>query len=595
MIYTKADCVFEVSWEVCNKVGGIYTVIRSKYSEMMKYYKNYFLIGPYFEENIKTEFMKIDPPEDFKKSFDELKTEGINCYYGKWPCLKDAPFTILIEFSGFLYKKNEIKKLLWEDYQIDSIRAGWDFEEPLMWSYAAGMLIEKISEKSFQKKNIVAHFHEWLSGFGLLYLKKNCPSIGTIFTTHATILGRTLSSNGVDIFSSMNTIDISREIYYHNIESKHLAESAMAKNAGVFTTVSEITSLESGKFLGRIPDIIVTNGLDIEKFPNFVDISIKHISSREKIKEFLTYYFFPYYSFDIDNNIIAYTVGRFEYADKGYDLIIKTLGVVNEKLKKQKSTHTLTMIFWVPMQQYGLRLDVLENKNYYMHIKNYVQANGQDILKKITYDFISKKDKVEELFAESFVNDIRKDLAVFSRKGNPPLATHNIDDKNILVNALIQNGLLNRKEDVIKVVVEPVYLDGVDGFIDLSYYDAIIGCHIGLFPSYYEPFGYTPLESAALGVPALTTDMTGFGKFIKKQNPENKGIIVLDRSMKNEEDVINNFSDLLINFLGMSHSERINCRLKAKELSGFADWKVLIKNYIDAHNLSLERVKTMKL
>ncbi|HGJ64431.1 TPA: hypothetical protein ENS27_03450, partial [bacterium] len=432
---------------------------------------------------------------------------------------------------------------------------------------------------------------EWLSGFGLLYLRKYCPEVATVFTTHATVLGRTLSSKGVDIYSHLDDINIGHEIYVNNIESKHYTESEAARNAHVFTTVSEITGIESEKFLGRKPDVLVLNGLDLDKFPSFEDISIKHITSRDKIREFLTYYFFPYYTFDVNNTIIAYTIGRFEYRNKGYDVIIKALGMLNQYLKNEKSDKTLSMMFWVPMQQYGARLDVLENKNYYMHIKNYVLTNGPEILKKIIYDFISKKDPVGELFTESFLSDINKDIVAFSRGGNPPLSTHNMDDGNPLMFALKENGLLNRKEDPVKVIIEPVYLDGTDGFIDLMHYDVMVGCHIGLFPSYYEPWGYTPLESASLGVPSLTTDMSGFGRYIKTKNPENNGIMVLERFKRRENEVISDFCNTLIRFLNMEHSDRVNCKLKAKSLTGYVDWRLLIKNYVDAHNMAIDRLK----
>ncbi|MGV8150267.1 MAG: glycosyltransferase [Candidatus Woesearchaeota archaeon] len=592
----KADYVFEASWEVCNKFGGIHTVIKSKSSQMMETYKNYFLIGPYFEKNAKVEFISMDPPEEFRDAFAELGSQGIICHFGKWLELKGLPYTILIDFSGILEKTNVVKGEYWKDYGIDSIRAGWDFDEPSMWSYAVGMMIHKLYEKSLRGKNVIAHFHEWLAGFGLLYLRKNCHNVATVFTTHATVLGRSLSSSGVDIYAMMQNIlsrqsDIIKEAYARNIEAKHLTESATANNAHIFTTVSEITAIESECFLGRKPEVILLNGLDLEKFPSFEDISIKHISSRDKIREFLTYYFFPYYTYDVNNSLIFYTQGRFEYTNKGYDLIIRALGLVNERLKRENSTKTASVMFWVPLQTYGIRLDVLENKNYYMHIKNYVYSNSPDILQKITYDFISKKDNVEELFTDQFLRDIKKDLMIFSRTGTPPLSTHNIDENNVMIRYLRENNLLNRSDDRIKVIVEPVYLDGNDGLIDLGIYDAMAGCHLGMFPSYYEPYGYTPLESAALGVPTITTDMAGFGRYIKTQNPDNKGIIVLERTGKPDHEVTSKFADVLYGFIMMDKSDRINEKLRAKALSNYADWKLLIKNYIAAHDAAITKLR----
>jgi len=604
-----ADYVFESSWEVCNKVGGIYTVLTSKSGQMQSHYRNYFLIGPYFEQHAKAEFSEEQAPEIFRQAFDELRSENIVCHYGTWDDVNGKPKVILIEFSGLLGRKDHIKGEFWKDYQIDSIHGYWDFEEPSLWSYAIGMMIKKIYDTSLHGKNVVAQFHEWLCAFGLLYLKKNCREVATVFTTHATVLGRTLSSNGVDLYHSLDTLDPMHEAYRFGVEAKHTTEKAAAINADAFTTVSEITGIEAEKFLSRKPDVLTFNGLDVDKFPSFDDISIKHRVSREKIREFLTYSYFPYYTFDVDMNLIFYTIGRYEYHNKGYDILIKALGVLNDRLKHEASAnaiaganantdanHTITVFFWVPMEQHGLRIDMLENKNYYMHIKNYVNANGSDILTRFIYDVISRKEHAERsILTESFMQDIRKDLLAFERKGNPPFSTHNIDEQNDnIVKAFRENGLLNRKEDVVKVIIEPVYLDGNDGFIELNYYDAIIGCHLGLFPSYYEPWGYTPLESCALGVPALTTDLSGFGMFVKNHDQHKDGVYVLERLNRPENVVIEDFAGIMHKFTKFTHPERVECKLNAKDFSAFADWKIFIEYYINAHNIALHKLSTRR-
>jgi len=588
---STADYVFEMSWEVCNKVGGIYTVITSKAEQMQLHYKNYYLVGPYFEQHAKMEFTEEQPPEFLRQAFEELQKENIRCHYGAWDDVKGKPRVILIEFLGIVNQKDSLKAMFWNDYQIDSLKGYWDFEEPMLWSYCTGRLIQKLHDTSISGKKIVAQFHEWLSAFGLLYLKKNCKNVATVFTTHATVLGRTLSANGVDLYNSLNSIDPTHEAYRFNVEAKHLTEKAAAINTDVFTTVSEITGIEAEKFLSRKPDVLLYNGLDIEKFPGFEDISIKHRISRDRIREFLTYYYFPYYTFDVDKNLIFYTIGRYEYHNKGYDLLVKALGKLNETLKHDATNiHSVTVFFWIPMDQHGLKIEVLENKNYYMHIKNYVQANGTEILTRIIYDVISRKEHVEKgVFTDTFMQDLRKDLLAFERKGNPSFSTHNIDEQNNqLVTAFKQNGLLNREEDLIKVIIEPVYMDGNDGFIDLTYYDAIIGCHLGLFPSYYEPWGYTPLESVALGVPALTTDLSGFGLFIKNHDTHKEGVYLLERLNKPESSVVDNFANIMYKFTKFTQQQRLECKLNAKNFSALADWKIFAEYYINAHNMALQ-------
>jgi len=590
----SADYVFEASWEVCNKVGGIHTVLTSKVEHMKMRYKNYYMIGPYISQNAKSEFTEEALPEILKRPFEQLRSENIICHYGTWDDVKGKPKVILIEFFGMLDKKNSIKGEFWESYGIDSIRSYWDFEEPAMWSYCVGRMIHLIYEHSLQGKNVVGQFHEWLAGFGLLYLKKHCKDVATVFTTHATVLGRTLASNGVNLYAELNRIDPVHEAYRFNVEAKFLTEKATAVNADIFTTVSEITGIEAEKFLSRRPEVLLYNGLDIDTFPGFEDLSVKHRASREKIREFLTYYYFPYYTFDIDKSLLFYTAGRYEYNNKGYDLLIKALGRLNERLKREgEHARTVTVFFWIPMEQHGLKIEVLENKNYYMHIKNYINANGTDIMTRMIYDVLSRKEDIlPNMIRDSFMQGLRKDIAAFERKGRPPSSTHNIDEQNNqLAVALRQNGLLNRREDMVKAIIEPVYLDGNDGFIDLTYYDAIIGCHLGLFPSYYEPWGYTPLESVALGVPALTTDLSGFGLFLKNNSLDKEGVYVLERHNIDDETALQNFTDTLFKFMKFSQQQRTDCKLNAKNVSLLADWKLFAEYYFNAHNMALQKAK----
>ncbi len=250
MIEAKAELVLEVSWEVCNKVGGIYTVVKSKAEQMLHHYEGrYFTIGPYFYYRIKGDFTEERPPEKLISAFEELKQEGIICHYGKW-LIKGKPDTILIDSIGYFNHKDRVKGELWESFKVDSLMdSHFDFEEPVVWSYCAGKLIEKISNVEKNKK-IVAHFHEWLAGAGLLYLKRNSIKVGTVFTTHATMLGRTLAGMNIDIYGKLGEIDATKEAYNSHIQAKFLMEVACANNAEVFTTVSEITGMEAEHFLG---------------------------------------------------------------------------------------------------------------------------------------------------------------------------------------------------------------------------------------------------------------------------------------------------------------------------------------------------------
>ncbi len=588
----EAEYVFEVSFEVCNKVGGIHTVVASKAAEMMKYYPKYYAIGPYYEQKAKEALIDEAPPSVIKKAFEQMQKQGVNCHYGKWIDAEGEPPAILIDFFPMMDKKAEIKTRLWEKFQIDSYIAGYDYDEPTVWSTAVGMLLHEI-EIELKNKKMVAHFHEWLCGPGLLYLKMNNSKIRTVFTTHATMLGRALSGSGYPLYENLKHIDPVKEAYNSNIQAKFFTERASAQQADVFTTVSEITAVEAEKILGRKPEVLVLNGIDMRKFPTIEETSIKHITCREKIREFLTFYFFPHYDFPLEHNLIFFLSGRNEYRNKGIDVFVKSLAMLNEQLKKDKAKRTISAFIWVPLGHRGIKTGILENKSYYQHIKNFVQWNSAEILKSITYDLILEKDLSKDtIFTNKFLQEARKNIMHFKRSGNPPLCSHYIDneDNNEIIKALKQNGLLNRKEDNVKVILYPVYLAGDDGLINLPYMDALSGTHLGIYPSYYEPWGYTPLENAGMGVASATTDLAGFGRFIQdKTNKESPGIWVIPRFQKSDDEVIKKLFDLMYMYAKFSHEERVENKLHAKQTAELADWKILIKNYIEAHNLALKR------
>jgi len=284
---------------------------------------------------------------------------------------------------------------------------------------------------------------------------------------------------------------------------------------------------------------------------------------------------------------------RYEFHNKGMDILIKALGIVNEKLKKEDTPRTISVFFWVPMKTYGVKVELLENKNYYRHIRSLVDMKSTQILQQIVTDFISRKLSVDESFFEKdFMRELKANILTFQRTGNPSILTHNAEneDKDPLIQGLLAEGLDNKADDKVKVIVYPVYLSGNDGLLNLSYYDAMAGCHFGLFPSYYEPWGYTPLEAAAMGIASLTSDLSGFGAFIEsKLLKENSGIFILKRFERTQEQEIQDLADIMYKYAALDHAERVQNKINAKYLSNLADWKHFVKFYIVAHNKALEK------
>lgn len=586
----KADVLFELSWEVCNKVGGIYTVLMSKTALMKEYYKEYITIGPYIKQTASYAFEPKEPPQAFHNTFEILKSQGIICHYGTWQ-IKGYPNTILIDFSNILNKSNELKAWCWNNFNIDSLNSGFDFDEPLVFSYACSLLIQSLKTNVFSAQKVISHHHEWMTGLALLFLKQNNIPIKTIFTTHATMLARAIASKD-DIYQRLEQIDPQKQAYAIGVQDKFLTEKACAHTADVFTTVSQITSLECEKLLGKKPDVLLLNGLDMGRFPTLEETTLKHIKSKDKIKEFLSYHFYPYYrDFDIENNLLIGIFGRYEFKNKGIDVFIDALGKLNQKLKQEQSKTTITAFIWVPNQTHGVKKELLENKNYYGHIKDYVKMHENDILKKIMHDFITNNQN-QNLFTKEFLSNIKRDVMHFTRIGLPPILTHNLSNENTdpTIQKIRQNNLLNHPEDKVKIILYPCYLDGNDSLLNLSYYDALAGLHLAVFPSYYEPWGYTPLEAAAMGVSTITTDVSGFGRFITQSLPkENQGIYILNRFKQNYEQITTSLMHMIHNFSRLDHAKRVQNKINAKQLSHLADWRHLITNYITAHNMALEK------
>ena len=589
----KGNCLFEVSWEVCNKVGGINTVIKSKAPHLVKQYKdNYCLIGPYFPEKTVIEFQEKIPPDKLHNIFESLHRKGIVCHYGKW-LIEGEPNTILVDYTGYIHKNNEVKAKLWERYKIDSLGTYFhDFDEPILWGYTVGKLLEEIS-KSFRRKKIVAHFHEWLSCGALLYLDMKRVKIGKVFTTHATVLGRTLAGNNVDLYNIIEKIDPEKEAHKWHVQAKHRVDRVSAQVCDVFTTVSEITAIEAEHFLGRRPDILLFNGLDMKKHPTLDEAAIKHKRYRGRIKNFLQYYFFPYHPFDLENTLIYFISGRYEFHNKGIDVFIKALGKLNEKLKSEKSKKTIVTFFWIPADVIRIKPELSKARAYYYDVRDSIDDYIDEIKKRIILSFISQKPISESrLFKKDFLYQTKKKVLRFLMDGDPPLCTHDLKNEgnDPIIKNFKENDLLNRKEDRVKVIFYPIYLTGADNLMDLNYDESVLGSHLGVFPSYYEPWGYTPLETAALSVASVTTDFSGFGRYIAN-DPERKnvGIFITEMFGKNTEEKADNLFKTIYEFGTFTKRERIRNKVEAQKLASLVDWKILVQNYIKAHKLAIER------
>ena len=541
----KPDYLFETSWEVCNKVGGIYTVISTKAISLIEELgDNFILIGPDVWRNEEKNPEFIEDPELHKDWKEVAMREGLNIRIGRWNIVGN-PVAIIVDFTTFINKKDEIFSQFWESHKLDSISGQWDYIEPALFGYATGKVIESFVKFNIStRENVVAQFHEWMTGTGILYLNINMPQVATVFTSHATVIGRSLAGNNRPLYknlSNYNAENIAREF---NVISKQSLEKLSAKYSDAFTTVSAITANECIQFLMEKVDIVTENGFEDSFVPGESDFNKQRKVAREKfinVAENLLGY-----KLEKDVILVA-TSGRYEFKNKGIDLFIDAIGALakDEAFEKQ-----IVAFILVPANHYGPKAELVEN------IENNAKIEIQD-----------------------------------------KILTHNLHDANHdpALNRIKEHNLNNSKDSKVKIIFVPSYLNGNDGIFNLSYYNLLIGLDLTVFVSYYEPWGYTPLESLAFHVPTVTTSLAGFGLWINNEYPNTGyGTNVIKRTDDNDLEVINEVKQTLSVFASLSQKEIEIAREKAFSISRIALWKNLVTNYNKAYNIALKKVESRR-
>ncbi len=540
----KPDYLFETSWEVCNKVGGIYTVISTKALTLVNEFNdNYILIGPdvWKETHQNPEFL-----EDkflYKAWRQKAESEGLRIKIGRWNSVF-KPVVILVDFTPYFSEKDKIFAWLWETYKLDSLTGGWDYIEPALFGYAAGKIIESFYNFniSFHDK-IVAQFHEWMTGTGILYLKNKVPQIGTVFTTHATVVGRSIAGNGLPLYKDMKFFNAEKIAEQFGIMAKQSLERLSAEECDSFTTVSQITNTECSQFLGKEASVITPNGFEDTFVPEKEKYYEKRAQAQQKlfqVAEGLMNQHLP------RNSILIINSGRYEFKNKGIDIFVDVLGTLN---KQPQLDRQIIAFITIPAYQTGPRLEILD----------------------------------------------RMQKADFSTQVTDQFLTHGLHEpeNDPILRRIHQNNLHNLPEDKVKVVFVPAYLNGSDGIFNLNYYDFLIGFDGSIFPSYYEPWGYTPLESMAFHIPTITTSLSGFGQWIKTLSPgENNCITIVPRDDDNHDFVVNEIVSKVLLDSGKPESEIQKMRSDACKISHAALWAKLITFYFEAFSFALEKVSS---
>ncbi|KAK9470522.1 glycogen synthase [Dipodascopsis tothii] len=598
----KNHVLFEISTETANRVGGIYSVIKSKAPiTTAEYRERYTLIGPWNKKSAAIEVEELTPTDPHLiETLDSMAQRGVKYLYGRW-LIEGAPRVLLFDTAPAYQHLDEWKTDLWNVAGIPSPSGDAETNEAVVFGYLVAWFL---GEFVFHDRNraVVAHFHEWLAGVALPLCRKRRIDVTTIFTTHATLLGRYLCAGSVDFYNNLQYFDVDSEAGKRGIYHRYCIERASAHSADVFTTVSHITAYESEHLLKRKPDGVLPNGLNVIKFSAVHEFQNLHAISKKKINDFIRGHFYGHYDFDLDNTLYFFTSGRYEYRNKGVDMYIESLARLNHKLKSENSTKTVVAFIIMPAATHSYTVETLKGQAVIKALQDTVSEIQESIGRRL-FERCARHNNAEpardvgpeldDLLTGSDKVLLKRRVFALKRNSLPSIVTHNMaDDANDpILNQIRRVQLFNHSSDRVKIIFHPEFLNSNNPILSLDYDDFVRGCHLGVFPSYYEPWGYTPAECTVMGVPSITTNLSGFGCYMEEliENASDYGIYIVDRRSKGVDDSINQLAHYMFQFTCKSRRQRINQRNRTERLSDLLDWKRMGLEYIKARQLALRR------
>lgn len=590
MAKKKNELFVEVAWEVCNQVGGIYTVLRSKVPASLNHWgEDYCMIGPYFNN---PEFEHITESDDAAfKAVKRLNELGYEAYYGYW-LVSGKPKVVLLNPFSIYNKLGEIKFDLWEHHGIDCSQHDDLLDQVLAFGYLSFLYITELC-KVQPKTTIKAHFHEWMAGVAIPVIRREKLPVKIVFTTHATLLGRYLAMNEPNFYDRIESINWEHEAKYFNALTQVSIERAASHGAHIFTTVSEVTAKECVYLLGKKPDMVLPNGLNVTRYEAMHEFQGLHREYKEKIHRFVMGHFFQSYKFDLDKTLYFFTSGRYEYKNKGYDITLEALARLNYRLEQENSDMNVVMFFITKKAYQSVNVNVLESRALLEELHENCKEIEKRLGDKLFYAAAaSDNDKLPDL--NEFVDEYwrlryRRTMQTRKSSGLPSVVTHNLydDDKDEILNFLRASNLLNHQHNKVKIVYHPDFINSTNPLFHMDYGQFVRGCHLGVFPSYYEPWGYTPVECIVRGVPSITSDLSGFGDYVNKniEKAEESGVYVVNRSKSSFDDAANQLANMMYDFVHLNRRERITQRNAVEGLSSKFDWEYLYEFYKNAYVL----------
>ena len=501
-------------------------------------------IGPDFWQNEKNPLFKENKTLLAPWRRHAEKEEGLSIRIGRWQ-IPGQPIAVLVDFKPFFEQKNDIYAWAWDNFQVDSLHAYGDYDEASMFSWAAAKVVESYYKFNglTKKDNFVYQAHEWMTCLGALYLQKACPAIATIFTTHATSIGRSIAGNNKPLYDCLSAYDGDQMARELNMESKHSIEKQTALHVDCFTTVSDITDSECRQLITKPADVVLVNGFE----DDFVPKAGKPFdNARKKARKAILNVANNLMGTDMkDDTIIVSIGGRYEYKNKGIDMYVDAMNRLRHDSRLKKNVLALVLVpAWVKEPRTDLQ--------------------------------------------ERLANKTNDGTAL-----SEPRITHNLNEQHNdrVLQQMDWLGMHNDKNDSVKLIFVPCYLDGRDGIFNMHYYDLLIGMDLCVYPSYYEPWGYTPTESVAFHVPCITTDLAGFGLWangLKGGNSQlTDGVKTVHRSDYNFEEAAAEICDTMVEFSLMDATAIAQARKAAADVAEKALWKHFFTYYKQAYDVAL--------
>ncbi len=586
----------EVSWEACNKIGGIYTVLRSKAPAMMDHWgKRYCLIGPANEATAAVEFEPAPLSGPFGEAAKLLQEWGVPTQFGRW-LVTGRPQVLLLDYLSVFRRLHEIKYRLWADHHIGTPADDELVNNVVAFGECVRMCLNALAQRHAARRPLIAHIHEWMAATAIPMLRaENWPG-SLVFTTHATLLGRYLAMNDENFYARLPHYDADAEARRYLVEPQHRMERAAAHGCHVFTTVSDVTGEECQHLLGRKPDLLLPNGLNIERFERLHQLQNLHRESKEKIHAFIMGHFFPSYAFDLDNTLYFYTSGRYEYRNKGMDLTIEALARLNHRLKLAQSEKTVVAFIITKRPVRSINVHALQTSAMLDELRTVINTIKDQVGERLLE--AAARGNVPDL--NGLVDDywrlrLRRTIHAWRRGMPPAIVTHDLvdDHSDDVLNQLRRSLMWNQQHDKVKVIYHPDFINPTNPLWGIEYDEFVRGCHMGIFPSYYEPWGYTPLESLALGVPAVTSDLAGFGSYVNQMLPDREkvGLYVVERRRRDWNAAADQLADVLFRFCQLNRRERILLRNNTENFAVHFDWRNLGERYHEAHRMALDRLQ----